>query len=60
MLVRVWTVGFEGLERITGSVAYASMPNACLGPGYNQGARLRRIAILDPRGESSGCRGPGH
>ncbi len=30
MRFRVWTVGFEGLERTIGSVAYASMPKCLL------------------------------
>ena len=30
------------------------------GPGYGQGADLGRITILEPRGDSSGCRISGH
>ena len=36
--------------------SYAATPNACLGPGYGQGAGLGRITILEPRGDSSGRR----
>lgn len=70
--VRVWTVWFEDLGGRTDSVTHGCMerserfasqtlmrlgtPNACLGPGNDQGALVGRIAILGPRGDGSGCR----